>query len=177
MLRPRGFSLFDLLFALAVVALLIGIATPAYRTALDRASMAAARATLIESLRASKVHAATRGTRVVLCPSSDGETCTGGTDWSGGWIAFRDGNANRARDPHERLVGAWGALAEGVRITTSAGRPKLVLQSYGGNPGSNVTFVICGRRGPAKAQAVVLSNQGRFSYGRPSAAQVQGRCP
>ncbi len=173
----RGFTLMELLVALAVLGLVFGIALPSYRAIVDGARMESARSSLLNSLRSGMVHAGARAVRVVFCPSLDGETCTGGTEWTDGWIAFRDINANRERDPGEGLLGYSQALPHGVRLTTSVGRPKIVLQNYGGNPGSNVTFVLCGTRGPAKAQTIVLSNQGRFRYGKPTSAQVEGRCP
>jgi type IV fimbrial biogenesis protein FimT len=172
-----GFTMLELLIALVIVAVLLGIALPAFSSAQDATRMGTARTQLISSLHTSITRATVTGRRVVLCPSADGAHCTGGTDWSIGWIGFHDNNKNRERDADESLVGSWPALAGQVHITTTNGRPKFVIQGHGGNAGSNITFTMCDRRGPAKAQTVVLNNQGRIRYGKATAEAAARTCP
>jgi type IV fimbrial biogenesis protein FimT len=175
--NSQGLTVIELVIALAIAALLFGIALPAWSNAKDATRMSSARTQLIASLQTSITRAAVTGRRVVLCPSADGASCTGGTDWTIGWIAFHDNNLNREREPDEPLVGFWPALAGEVHITTTSGRPKFVIQPHGGNAGSNITFTMCDRRGPAKAQTVVMSNQGRIRYGTATAEAAERTCP
>lgn len=172
-----GFTLVELLIGLAIVTILFAVALPAFSSAQDATRMGTARTQLIASLHTSITRATVTGRRVVLCPSTDHSSCTGGTDWSGGWIAFHDDNQNRIRDAGESLVGSWPALAGMVHVTTTSGRPKFVIQGHGGNAGSNITFTMCDRRGASKAQTVVLNNQGRIRYGKASAEAAARTCP
>jgi type IV fimbrial biogenesis protein FimT len=61
-------------------------------------------------------------------------------------------------------------------MRSTEGRKRIVFQAHGGNAGSNVTFTLCDGRGPAKAQTLVLNNQGRMRYGTPSAEAIALTC-
>lgn len=172
-----GFTLIELMIALAVAGLLLGVALPTFSGALDAARAGDARAALLTSLVQASSRAALTGTRAVLCPTRDGQSCDGERyDWSGGWIVFLDLDADRERAGNERLIAHQPALAEGIRLLTSSGRSRIVFQGNGGNAGSNATFTLCDRRGPAKAQALVMNNQGRLREGEPKAEVVAVAC-
>jgi type IV fimbrial biogenesis protein FimT len=175
--RPTGFTLIELLIVLAILGVLFGVALPSYTAFMEAGRAGAAKSALLSSVTQSISRAAITGQHVVLCPSNEGETCTGTPHWSEGWIAFVDRNNNRSREPDEPLVLRETALGGKVRLNSTVGRTRLVFQPNGGNAGSNVTFTLCDGRGPARAQTIVLSNTGRLRYGTPSEAAVAATCP
>jgi type IV fimbrial biogenesis protein FimT len=175
--RSTGLTLVELLIAIAVVGILFGIALPAYNGAMEASRANAAKSALLSTVTQSINRAAITGRHVVVCPSRDRQACTGQPDWSSGWIAFLDANNNRARDAGESLLLHEPALAGKVRLRSTVGRTRLVIQPNGGNAGSNVTFTLCDGRGPSRAETVVLSNTGRLRYGTPSAAAIAATCP
>lgn len=172
----RGFTLVELLISTAALALLLGFALPSVTGAMEAARSADARAELLSSLTAANHRAAFTGTRAVLCPSLNGESCTPGYDWSRGWIAFSDVDGDRERDSEDRLVQASPALRGEVRLTSSPGRTRIVFQPSGGNAGSNVTFTLCDGRGPAKAVSLIMNNMGRLRDQPASAAAAMQAC-
>jgi type IV fimbrial biogenesis protein FimT len=176
MSAPRGYTLVELLVALALAAILFGIAIPAASGALESTRAATVESNLLASLTRALQRAAVTGTRSVLCPSRDGARCSDGPDWSGGWIAFLDRDGDRERDLEETLLCAEPALPGRVRLRSSTGRTRIVFQGNGGNAGSNVTFTLCDGRGPTRARSLVLSNTGRLRHGTPSAASVAATC-
>lgn len=171
--RQRGFTLIEAVICLGVASILLGVAVPIVTDALASSRASAARATLLASLTTAIGHAATTGTEVVLCPSN-GTACLDSFDWSGGWIAFADIDGNRRRAPAETLVKATGPLHESVRLRTTTGRRRLVVQPNGGNAGSNVTFTLCDRRGTDAAVTLVLANTGRLRAGEPTRKAARG---
>lgn len=173
----RGFTLMELLIALAIVGILASVAIPAFSGAMEAARSASTEANLLASLTRSIERAALTGTRSVLCPSIDAFACSSGPDWSGGWIAFLDRDGDRERNASESLIVTESALPGNVRLRTSVGRTRIVFQGNGGNAGSNVTFTLCDGRGPARAKTLVLNNEGRLRHGTPSAASVAATCP
>ncbi|MBB5015191.1 GspH/FimT family pseudopilin [Rehaibacterium terrae] len=174
--QARGLTMIELLIALTIAAILFGVAIPAIGGAFEAARSQDARAALLGTFVEAVNKATLSGQRAVLCPSADGTACLDSADWSDGWIAFLDGDGNRERSADERLIRHQPALGGKVRLRSTEGRKRIVFQAHGGNAGSNVTFTLCDGRGPAKAQTLVLNNQGRMRYGEPSAEAIARTC-
>jgi len=172
-LRPHGFTLLEALIVMAVATILLGLAVPALGNARAAAHAGAARAALLDSLMTASSHAALTATHVVLCASRDGATCSGDPDWSPGWLAFADLDGNRLPGPNETVLRRQPALDGSTRLRSTVGRTRLVFQPNGGNAGSNVTFTLCDRRGPAHAVSLVLANDGRLRSAKPAPAAVK----
>ncbi len=175
-IQQRGISAIELLIALCILAVLFGVAIPSISGAFEAARSGSAQAALASSFMAAVSDATNSGTRAVLCPSSDGNTCRTDPDWSGGWIAFLDGDGDREHGAGEPVVSQHGALEGKVRMRSTAGRTRIVIQPSGSNAGSNVTYTICDGRGASKAETLVLSNHGLMHAGVPSAAAITETC-
>ncbi len=175
--RPApGFTLFELLTALGCLALLMAVALPAFSGAREAARAAEAKAALLGSFSTAVSRATITGRHAVLCPSPDGETCVGGGIWQNGWIAFLDRNGNRQRDADETVIDRVAALPPSLKLATSSGRPRILVQPNGGNAGSNATFTLCDGRGPARAVTLVLSNFGRLRWGEATPDAAAATC-
>ena len=172
----RGLTLIELLIVVAGVTVLATVALPALSGGVEASRGAEARAALLASLMTASNRAALTGTRGVLCPSIDGQSCTDGPDWSGGWLVFMDANANREIDVGERILRVQQALSGRVRLRSTVGRTRIVFQGNGGNAGSNVTFTLCDGRGPARARALILSNTGNLRDGDATADNLAATC-
>lgn len=171
----KGFTLVEALIAMVVVAVLAGLAIPAWQSARASALAGKARAQMLETILTAVRHSALAGTEVVLCRPTGTlvEQCSNNTNWTDGWALFADLNGNRLRDGNEPVIHRQPPLAGGVRLWTTGGRTRLVFQPNGGNAGSNVTFTLCDDRGPSKAVTFVLANDGRMRWGQATAAAAQ----
>ena len=170
--RNAGFTLIEMVAAMSVVSILAGIAIPAVQDAAEAARSGAAKGTLVESWMTSVAHAANTGSEVVLCPGNAGG-CSGGIDWSQGWIAFADIDGDRVRGPNETLLKQAEPLGGKVHLRSTAGRTRMVFQPNGGNAGSNITWTLCDGRGPEAATTIVVANSGRLRTGKPTPAAAQ----
>lgn len=159
--RPHGFTLMQTMVCLAILAILVVIALPSWNDAILGTRAAAAEAAFSRSVTDAIANAGVTGSDVVICPSSAGD-CASTWDWSGGWIAFGDRDADRRHDPGERLVDVEGALGSGIRLTSTAGRRKVVVQPNTATFGSNATFTLCAGHGKAGSRRLVLSNHGEL---------------
>ena len=167
--KASGFTLLDFLISVGIVAVLLGIAVPAWSTVSEAAHTSAAQSALLGSLTRSISHAALTGSEVVLCPGDAGG-CRPGIDWSRGWIAYADIDGSRTRGASETLLQVEPRLGGRVHLRSTRGRTRLVFQPNGGNAGSNVTFTVCDGRGADKATTLVLANDGRLRASKPTAA-------
>ena len=174
--RNAGFTLTELMIALAAITVLLTIAIPSYRSAMAATEATAARSAMQSSIMSSAQAALVRGQQVVLCPSTDQTTCSGEYDWSLGWIAFVVSNGDRARNPSETRVFTHESIGVNARLISTTGRRRLVFQPNGGMAGSNVSFTLCDRRGPKRALGLIFSNGGRLRTDTPTAPRIEEAC-
>lgn len=173
MRRTAGFTLVELLVVVALVGLLMAAATSVYRHAVGAGHAAAVQSSLAEAVNLAFVQSSLRGQYVVLCASTDGRACDGGTNWTKGWIAFVDADHDRERNGDERILRAYRTLGHGLRLRSSTGRTRIVFQPFGGvNAGTNVTFTLCDDRGAGKASTLVLANSGRMRTAAATPSQA-----
>lgn len=166
-----AFTLIELLFTMAIAAILMIIATPSLQHTLARTRITQADNQLIRALNLSRSEAVTRNTAAILCPSTDGLQCTPGQNWEGGWLVGID--QNHDYQPDDAPVHVFGALSDGIRVHSSQGRLHVRFRADGSAPGSNISLIVCQAGQPETARSVVVSNSGRPRQGTASAAQAQ----
>ncbi len=99
-----GFTLVELLATIAIIAILFGIGVPSFRTVTTSSRVSSEINGLLVDLQFARSEALKEGQPVTMCVSTDGASCTGGTDWKAGWIAFSDPNADANVDVSETLL-------------------------------------------------------------------------
>lgn len=174
--RACGVTLVEVLATCTVALVVTAAAVPAVRQFSASQDTSAALNAVHGDLLLARHAAITRAQRVVLCPSSDAQTCSGDFDWSVGWIVFVDSDCDRQRDEQEPLLRVQQARRQGMRILTSTGRRKLVYRSDGGTGGSNATFRFCHRDRPDHNRSIIVSNTGRPRHARLDASGKSIRC-
>jgi type IV fimbrial biogenesis protein FimT len=169
-------TLIELAMGVAIAGILLGITLPSLADAMEGSRAASARNDLLASLTLAGTRAALAGTRAVICPGSAASGCSNEADWSRGWLVFLDANASRELEGGERVLREQAPLPGRVRLRSTSGRVRIVFQGNGGNAGSNVTFTLCDGRGAARAQALVLANDGRLRDGAASSSNILATC-
>jgi type IV fimbrial biogenesis protein FimT len=173
--KQQGFTLIEALLAAAVIGILAMVALPTYEHYRAATLSGTVRAELVTRLMQASTTAAVRGEHVVLCPSG-GKACIGSDDWSPGILAFVDRDGNRHFDPVDMLLYDAPPTPPGIQLRSTAGRQRIVFQPNGGSAGSNVTFTLCDRRGPAKAMSVILANGGTWRQAPASPRAAATAC-
>jgi type IV fimbrial biogenesis protein FimT len=111
----RGFTLLELIVAMAVAAILLAIAIPSYRSVIQRNSMAATVNDLVGDLNFARSQAVTRGRQVYVCRSRGNNSCDGDGDWSDGWIVYAPDPGTSAPTP-TNVLRVHSALTNQIRI-------------------------------------------------------------
>jgi type IV fimbrial biogenesis protein FimT len=86
----RGFTLVELLVTLAVAAVLLSLAVPAFTSSQLTSQLRSAANSLVAGAHLARSEAIKRNQVVRMCVSGDGEACSSG-DWNQGWIIEADG--------------------------------------------------------------------------------------
>jgi type IV fimbrial biogenesis protein FimT len=108
--RSPGFSLIELLVAIALVVVLTTVAIPSFSSMLTNTRMAGELNTLLSALNVARSEASKRGQRVSVCPMS-GTACANVSDWSAGWqVTQPDTNTQ---------INIAPALAHGESLTST----------------------------------------------------------
>ena len=89
--RQKGFTLLELMFTITVAAIILSFGVPGFLSFIDNNRAVTHTNDLVTALNLARSEATRRSTRVLLCSSADGSTCSGSDDWSTGWVARTQG--------------------------------------------------------------------------------------
>lgn len=118
--RSQGYTLVELMTAILILAVLVAIAVPSFRSFAANSRVSAAAGDLVLALNYARSEALRRATNVQVCASTDEASCSGSDDWSTGWIVYADLNGNASPDGGEVLQ-TWPALQAQVSLTADVG--------------------------------------------------------
>jgi len=94
--RSRGVTLLELMITVAIMAILGSLALPSFSSSLQSNRVATTSNEFMSSVAFARSEAMRNNRGAVMCPSSNGSTCTGA--WQDGWIIWADQNANGTRE-------------------------------------------------------------------------------
>jgi type IV fimbrial biogenesis protein FimT len=164
MRRESGFTMIELMFVLAMAAMLMSIALPALQMFSTNAKQTGAINDFVSSMHLARNTAITTNARVTMCASSNASSCEA-VSWDSGWILFRDANSNQTIDGTDSIIGS-GSPSEGPSIASAEYGQFLMYRPNGrvmnANVGTNTgEFKVCDNRGDAHSKVVIVSLSGR----------------
>lgn len=113
MIKINGFSLIELIIALALTAIVITLAVPGYQTLIATNHVQSKVDELVTAIHFARSEAIKRHTTITLCKSLDTKQCGG--KWQDGWIIFVDKTA-------QGYVGRTDDILRVVQYTTKTDR-------------------------------------------------------
>ncbi|MFW6092463.1 MAG: GspH/FimT family pseudopilin [Pseudomonadota bacterium] len=159
----RGVTLVELMVTLAVAAVLMALALPAFDALLDRERGTAALNQIIGAVRLGRTEAIIRGRPVTLCPAADG-ACLGRDQWHRGALVFTDDAADGEVGPEDTVLTALPPLRQGERVYWRSFRNRTYLrfQPRGYTAWQNGSFLYCPPDADVRrARMVIVNAQGR----------------
>lgn len=174
-----GFTLVELLVALGVFALLVGIGVPGLSALVQNNRMTASVNDLVATLQLARSEAVKRRQPIAICHSdnAEGDAECGGNGWQDGWLVWVDDDDDRQRDADELVLRASGGLGKNLIITAQAGADDdtALVESMTFQPsgfprdigGGNLLFCDA-RASDDHARVVNLSPTGRAQARMPS---------
>ncbi|MET0544497.1 MAG: GspH/FimT family pseudopilin, partial [Variovorax sp.] len=134
----RGFTLIELMVAIAVVAVLLAMALPSFRGTIRSNRLATTTNEFISSISLARSEAIRSSRGAAVCASTNGTAC-GGT-WNDGWLVWTDVNGNAAIDTGETVVRYVQGHAN-LSLTASGSATSIVFNGRGGAT-STPTFTL-----------------------------------
>lgn len=165
-IKNQGFTLFELLITMLLIALISSLAVPSLAGSMARQRQTVEINALFHAIHLARKESIMRRKVVSLCPSLDGLKCTPGRDWSTGWLMFenKDGDSPPRIDDDEPVL-ANHRVGDHVRI--SVNRKGFTLRATFLRA-TNGTFVFCDPKQRITPKALVVSYTGRPRVARHS---------
>jgi type IV fimbrial biogenesis protein FimT len=178
--RSSGFTMIELLIAVALTAMLLSMAVPALDQFTNNARQTSAINDFVASMQIARSTAVTTNFRTTVCASSNGVDCES-VGWDEGWIVFGDRDADQNVDNDETVVAASNGM-EGVEIISAEFGDFLMYRPNGrvmtasalGNAGQ---FTVCDNRGSDRAKVLIVDLSGRPRLSKVMADGSAPSCP
>lgn len=138
----QGFTLIELMVAISVAAILIGVGIPGMRNMILDNRRAAVVNEIVTGISQARAAAFARNLPVMMCVA-DNAANPGGCDttgnWADGWFVFVDTNANSAFDTGEEILKVTGPAPQGIDITSFIKARRFTRNTLG----TNDTISVC----------------------------------
>ena len=176
--RLCGFTLYELLIALAIASLLLA-GTVGVGAIVQKIALTTHINTLIAEMSLARSEAIKRRAQIVVCVSADGATCLVSNAWHQGRLIFLDINANKIREPQEEIIKVHDSISNVAIVFNASGRNREHYLSYrpNGLVSPNGTFTLCARANPTYARAIVVSRTGRARTTMANTTAIPLTCP
>ncbi len=161
--QQNAFTLLELMATLAIVVIFSMFALPSMSEFIKNERLTTQINSLVASLQRARSEAILRHLPVTIC-SSNGTACTDG-NWQDGWIVFVDVNGNASVDAGDEILQVQAQLNGATNLGSSSGDTRIVYDSRGFTPNTNLTFSLCDDRGSSYGKSISISNTGRVTRG------------
>lgn len=148
-----GFTFLELVITIAVGSILLAVAVPSFQSLLTSNQLTATTNTLVFSLQTARSEAIKRAVPTGVCTSNSSldpnASCSPGSGYVSGWIAYIDNNANGTRDADEEVVMAVEDRGAAFSFTPSASFQNQVYFDDSGGSTNPVGIPLSGEIGIA----------------------------
>ena len=179
--RQRGYTLGELLTAMAVLGILSAAAIPAFQDTVQNNRRVSVSNSFVHTMRLARSEAIARNQRVTVCASRNGTACTSRDYWGEGWIAFNDIDLNRSPGGDGESILHVVKMDGNVDILPSTFANSYTYRPNGRVMGNTVDkqsgeFVFCDKRGNDYARVVVVGINGRPELSEKTSKGLTPNC-
>lgn len=166
--RAAGFSLVELMTALAVAAFLLGLAIPSFAELIQNQKASATVNDFLSAIQLTRSEAIRRGMRVDLVPVGD--------NWATGWTIFMDEDGDQKVGAGEQIIYTHAPVPTGMSVSSAMTDQSPLYLAYTGT-GRSRTNLAGGQQLQFGSFTFELGNQRRKIYlnalGRPRVCSLK----
>jgi len=182
----NGFTLVELLIALLVAGILLGIGIPSFAEAIKNSRISANYNSVAQALFIARSEAVKGSDTITVCPRAVGDIDSCGTDWTDGMLVFVDNapennNATATLGVEDEVLHSQGEFKAGTVITAHASPDRsgsnavesyiLKYRSSGDTFWGSGYFRLCDTvRGAEYSRAINIVGTGAVRRGRPASS-------
>jgi len=150
----KGFTLIELMIALVIAGILLGVGVPSFTEAMRNSRISANYNSVAQALFIARSEAVKGSSNITLCPRAVGDADSCGSDWTKGIVVFLDNSpentgATASLGPEDVVLHSQGELKYGTQVDA--------FQSPTGT-------------GPGSATLIMVVGTGAIRRGRPASA-------
>lgn len=186
--RLKGFTLIELMVAVAILAILLAVGVPSFQSFIASSRLTTANNDFVSAMALARSEAIRRGSRVTVCKSADGSTCTDAGGWHQGWLVFADttrAGASAEVNTGESIVSRYEAVSGSLTLIGDAGVGSYISFAADGTVRQMTGAAQSGRirvcnsasvlDDTRRARDITISSAGRIATTVPSS--VSSTCP
>lgn len=166
-IRLSGYTLVELLVALAIGAILLMIAIPGYSYLVHKNTLTVVTNDLVTALHLARSEAIKRSMRVTICKTSNATNTAPACDplasWRQGWLVFVDGGTAGVFEFGDTILWVQDSASRVVTITTSNFNNYVSYlasgKSQGPNGLANGAILVCVN---GERRDIIINNTGRI---------------
>lgn len=161
--HASGFTLMELLVAIAVSTILLTIGVPSFLRMVAENERVSHTADIYNAFNFARSEAIARNTPVVVCKSTDESTCDSSAEWSAGWLVYAntDGiSTGTEPNTNEPILQTHTAL-ERFTLTASSGLSNRVTYLPTGRSTNVGEFLLCPEDTDLQGRIIQITSTGR----------------
>ena len=162
-MKQNGFTLFELLVAIAIAAILVTVGIPNLRDMIMDNRIIAQTNHFVATMNAARSSAVRYQRTAIVCATSDFDaavpTCSDSTDWSNGWIVWVDKDRDTETAADEIVVVAPPLGGSVTMNSGGATRFTYDARGFGTSAGDNLSF--CDSRSGETGRIIRVNDAGR----------------
>lgn len=169
--KSYGFSLIELMVAITVLAVLLGVGLPSFNNVIQNSRSTALANEIVTSLNLARSEAVKRTQSIMVCASTDQATCNGSWDGSNGWIVLPVATG-------ASVLRVWDAPPSSAVITGDD--IDIVFNALGELDVAAGSVTLCSRFSGFtgdQARAININASGRINVRRITETQLTSTCP
>ena len=173
--RQRGFTLTELMVAIAVLSILLSLAAPSFQSLIAQYRLTAISTQLRSALLTARSEAIKSNRQVTVCASEDQSSCSN-SSWASGSIAFIDRDVIGQINDGDEIIKQFQRASSSLQVLQVGFNGSVSFTPDGASDTSGA-FMVCDQMRSAEPRRICLSRSGTVDVRKDECIEHSINCP